>query len=353
MNMKKILSGLLAVSMLSASVALAEDGLMLISEDVVEEGVVLEDTLIYDKAVFEGTAKITEEGELYIATEDEQEIVLNTDENTIFTTADGLKIGLEEITDGSHIRVIASSAMTQILPPQVYAYVVMAGEALPIYAEVESVEQDEDGNTVFFSKDGAYKVVAGEETEILPFATRNIVALSDIKEGSQILVYSNLMTMSIPALVPAEKLVLLPEAVVAEDATEEIVEEDAVVEPKAVETEPEKIILNGEQLDASIKNIDGVYLLPVRKICETAGLDVAWDNTLKAVSVGTVPMGVTLNIGVNSYTKARMMPMELSSAPLLIDALTYVPFGFFTDILGAEAVIADGAISLTLSVNLD
>lgn len=343
MNMRKILTGVLAAAMLSANVvALAEEEVMLISANPAEKDIMLisenpaeeEVVAVYDKAILAGTVKLDEE--LYIIDENEQEIVINTDENTLFVTKEGFKTSREELKDGDKVTVVAASAMTMSLPPQVYGYVVMVGEELPIYVEVSSIETDEDENTVLFSKDGNYKVVIGEETEFAPFATRNIVGLADIKEGSRILVYSNLMTMSIPAMMPAQKVVILPdEAMVSE------------------ETEPETIVLNGETLDAEIKNIDGAYLLPVRKVSETAGLAVAWDDTLKAVTVGTTPMGVTFNVGENSYTKAKMMPMTLSSAPIIIDDLTYVPVDFFTELLGAAVETKDGAIVITLEVNLD
>ncbi len=340
MNIKKILSGVLAVAMLSASgAAFAEEDVLLISAkpEAVEDVAAVEP--IYEKIVLEGTAKITEEKELYIVDSEEMETVINTDENTIFANSDALKISFDEVKDGDKVKVIASSAMMQSLPPQVYGYVVMVGEELPIYVDVEKVEKDEDGNTVIFSKDGTYKVVLGEETEIAPFATRNIVRAEDIKEGSRLFVYASIMTMSIPAVVPAEKIVILPEDVVAEE-TEEVIA-------------PEKIVVNGEEIEGEIKDVDGAYVLPVRVISEKAGLDVAWDDTLKAVTVGTVPMGVTFNIGENAYTKARMMPQTLSLAPSIIDGLTYVPVDFFTEILEAKVENANGVISVELKVNLD
>lgn len=338
MNMKKILSGVLAAAMLSAGAAFAEEDILLISANpAASEDVAAEDVAVYDKAIFEGTAKITEEKELYILDAEENETVINTDENTVFTNAEGLKISFEDIKDGDKVKAITSSAMTMSLPPQVYGYVVMVGEELPIFAEVEKIEKDEDENTVIYSKDGTYKVVVGAETELAPFATRNIVSIADIKEDSRLLVFSNIMTMSLPAVVPAEKIVILPDFVVADET----------------EAEPEKIVLNGEDLAGEIKNVDGAILLPVRAICEKAGLDVAWDDTLKAVSVGTVPMGVTFNIGKNEYTKARMMPQTLSQAPAIIDELTYVPVDFFTDILGATVETKDGTLAVELKVNLD
>ncbi len=341
---RKFLSVILAAAMMAANGAVfAEEteDIMLISENT-EQAEAQGDVpvALYDKVTLEGTAKLTEEKELYIIDAEENETVINTDENTVFATADGNKIGIEELSDGDTLTVIANHAMTMSLPPQVYGHVVIKAVEdvqMPVYVEVERVEKDEDENTVFYSKDGQYKVVYAEETELLPFATRNIVNVADIKEGTRLFVYSNLMTMSIPAVMPAQKLVILPElAEVAEQTVE-----------------PTEIVLNGEKLDAEIQNVDGAYMLPVRKISETAGLMVAWDDTLKAVTVGTVAMGVTFNIGENSYTKARMMPMTLSQAPAIINDRTYVPVDFFTDVLGAEVENKDGAFHITLTVNLD
>ena len=47
-------------------------------------------------------------------------------------------------------------------------------------------------------------------------------------------------------------------------------------------------------------------------------------------------MGVSFNTGVNQYTKAKMMPQELSAAPILVEDRMYVPVDFYTEILGAK-----------------
>ena len=85
---------------------------------------------------------------------------------------------------------------------------------------------------------------------------------------------------------------------------------------------------------------------PIRAIAEKLGLEVAWDDGLKAVSVGTIPMGVTFNIGLNSYTKARMMPQTLSAAPIAENERTFVPVDFFTEILEAEVTVENGVLNI-------
>jgi len=341
MNLKKTLSVILALSTMAASTAaFAEEGVMLIKsyDDEVmliseEETAVTEPLAVeYDKVELYGTAGL-EEGWLYIATET-GDVMLNTDANTLFVDGQGYPTSMEAIENGTTLKVIASQAMTMSLPPQSYAHVIMTADdngGFPIYAEVKNITADSEGNLVFSSKDGVYDIVYGEGmTEVAPFATRNIVTAADIKEGSRILVMADIMTMSIPAMVPANKIILLPE--VAE------IEETALIE---------KVTVNGADFDFIEK--DSVILLPVRAICEKAGLSVQWDDNLKAVTVGTVPMGVTFNIGLNSYTKARMMPQTLSAAPIAENERTYVPVDFFTEILGGTAVNENGTLVINFN----
>lgn len=350
MIIRKTLSAILAVSMIAASgAAFAEEAndIMLISANPEEEIMLIseEETVAtepyaveYDKAELYGEAKIEEDG-LYIVTEN-GDVQLNVDDNTLFVDGSGFKSSIEAIEAGASLKVVASNAMTMSLPPQSYAYVViMADEngGFPIYAEVKSIEAGEEGSFTFASKDGLYEIVYAEaSTEVAPFATRNIVTVADIKEGSRILVYSDIMTMSIPALVPSNKIVILPEIA---EVTEDVV--------------PTAVTVNGEEVDfADAKAVfekDGMWMLPVRAIAEKAGLEVKWDSELNAVSVGTVPMGVTFNLGVNSYTKARMMPQTLSSEPICKNDRTYVPVDFFTEILEAKTSIENGTLNISFN----
>ena len=333
MILKKTLATVLALASLAAhSAAFAEDDIMLISENpVAEEQFMVE----YDKAELYGTANM-EEGNLYIATEN-GDVMLNTDANTVFVDGMGYKTAMEAIENGTSLKVIASNAMTMSIPPQSYAHVVMLADengGYPIYAEVKEVLTDDNGNLVFASKDGTYHIVYGAEmTQVEPFATRNIVMASDIKEGTRILVFADIMTMSLPALVPANRIVILPEV------TE--INEDEI---------PTSVTVNGEAIDAGdaleVLEKDSMILLPVRAISEKLGLDVAWDDGLKAITVGTIPMGATFNIGVNQYTKARMMPQTLSAAPITENGRTYVPVDFFTEILEAQVSVENGVLNI-------
>lgn len=337
MNIKRILSITLAAAMLAASgsvfaeEAVPED-IMLISANPAE----------YDKVELFGTASVKEDGLYIIDTADMPEVQLNTDENTIFVGADGYGSALEAVEDGASLMVVASPAMTRSIPPQTYAYVVITADengGFPIYAEVSSVEKDENDNTVISSADGKYKIVYSEETAtIKPFATKNIVKIDDVTVGTRLLVSSEIMTMSIPAIVPAESIVILPEITEAEDTEESI---------------PEKVILNGKEMSADefaaqIINRDGAFLFPVRVLCEAAGLNVAWNAENRAITVSSASSSVNFKIGVNSYAKKDGGELALSSAPILENDLTYVPVDFFSQLLNAETETVDGIISITI-----
>ncbi len=338
---KKILSVIMASAMLSANGAVfaeeqAANDIMLISET-------LQVSAESSKVTLGGKISSNEDGQLLI-TDGNSETVINFDENTLFITADGNKISKDDINAEDSVTLIADSAMTRSLPPQCYGYIVIKhGEedaTLPIYAEIATVSEDENGNTVVLSRDGNYRIVIGEETRLMPLATRQIVGLDEIKEGARILVYSDIMTMSIPAVVPAERVIVLGEEVQGS--------EDAAEEAKI-----EEIIVNGEKIDGKIIDNNGILMLPVRKICEKLGLDVTWNGERKAIAVGTVQMGAEFNIGVNSYKKAKMMAQQLSAAPVLDEDTTYVPSDFFAEIAESEVIAEDGAIKINYTVNVD
>lgn len=359
--MKKILSILLAATMVLSCgvVAFAEevkDGttdvvqgdIMLISEDEIAEPVETEEvkdgtteevqgdvmliaeenvTPVYNKSVVDGSVVKVEDTQITVKTEND-EIIINVDDNTVFVKEDSSNISLTDIKEKSVLRVVASNAVTMSIPAQVYGYVVMVAEpetiepAFPFYFEVEEVVVGEEG-TEITSADGMYKLVLGEDTVVTPFRTKNIVTVSDIKYGTELLVTAPTATMSIPSVLSATNIVML--------------------EAKTV-TNTESVYVNDEEVEMTVV-VDGVVKVPVRFVAEKLGYEVGWDGNLSQVTVGTVPMGVNFVIGENAYNKSRMTPFELSAAPELIESRTYVPVDFFTEVLGAKVKVVDGTLS--------
>ena len=309
--------------------------IMLISDDLeVTEPV-------YDKQILDGTITAVEDGQIIINVG--AEYAINVDESTIIIDENAQKV--TDLKVGATVRVVASTMVTRSIPPQCYGYVVMVSEAeapvFPFYAEVKAVTAEEDA-IKFATADEVYEIAMTAETQVANLDGTALKA-EDVKAGDIVLFYTDILTFSIPAQGVANKVVVLGQVVVPET------EEEVVVE--TVVTNLDKVVVNGTEVATKVISEDAATLLHVRAVCEAMGLEVAWDNDLFAVTVGTIPMGVNFKVGENSYNKARMMPFTLSVAPQLInDELTYIPVDFLTEILGAQVTIVDGTLNINYVV---
>ena len=78
------------------------------------------------------------------------------------------------------------------------------------------------------------------------------------------------------------------------------------------------ILVDGVQIETAETFLtdDGTLMVPLRAIAEALGFEVEWDAAARAVTVGDK---ATLTIG--------------ESSSVIADNLTYVPLGFFRDVL--------------------
>ncbi|MDD4688438.1 MAG: copper amine oxidase N-terminal domain-containing protein [Eubacteriales bacterium] len=335
--MKKFLliltiAAILLTSVVSFAEEIGDGSLSIIQGDIMAINELDERPAVFspitDKQIIDGTIAGVEEGRIII--DNDSNFAINTDENTIIINEKMQVITLADVKENSKIRVIASAMETRSIPPQSYGYVVMISEAeqplFPIYAEVAKIATGE-GFTLITSADGQYIVRVTPETIVTKL---NGEKVAEVKAGDTILFSTSILTFSIPAQGNADSIVVLNSA--AEVAEEKV-------------TNLDKVVVNGKEITTKV--IDGeTTLVHVRAISETLGYEVAWDNQLFAVAVGTVPMGVNFKIGENRYNKAKMMPATLSAAPQLINDLTYVPVDFFSEILEAEVTIVDGVLNI-------
>lgn len=75
-------------------------------------------------------------------------------------------------------------------------------------------------------------------------------------------------------------------------------------------------------------------MVPLREIAEgKLGLKITWNNEDRSIEIGEGPQWTSIKIGENSYFYAKIAPFELSQAPEIKDGLTYVPVGFFSEVL--------------------
>lgn len=145
--------------------------------------------------------------------EEKSPIVLNIADSTIIMKADGTPLDFSDLKSGDKINVVHNVNMTASLPPQVSAYTVIVSDenvAVPQYIKVKQIVTENDLTTIT-SDDGNFIVMMNKDTEVVPFKTKNVVKASDIDVNSEIFVWSDIMTLSIPAQMTANKVMILPE----------------------------------------------------------------------------------------------------------------------------------------------
>lgn len=127
------------------------------------------------------------------------------DRDTYIVEGDSGKLRLPyALKVGQKVTAYYSATMTRSLPPQSHALAI--------------VLEDSEESASFFevaqaslAKDGSYVTVLNTNNDVI--ATIDAAACKDfakIKKGDKLLVWSSMMTMSLPAQTHAEKVVVLP-----------------------------------------------------------------------------------------------------------------------------------------------
>ena len=193
--MKKIISVILALVLLTPNVFAME-----ISRAP-------EVPVSYNKTIMSGAFKSFEEGQLLL-NDGKRDFAINTDEKTLFIDSDAKKIDMSAVKADTDFMIVSDIAQTRSIPPQSYGYVVIekTSENMPTYVEAAEVKDSE-----ITSADNKYIITALDSAEIVSLETGNKLSASDIKKDSKLLVYASIMTMSIPAQVSAEKIVVIDE----------------------------------------------------------------------------------------------------------------------------------------------
>lgn len=146
-----------------------------------------------------GSIEQVGEGELIVDNQSHNssmgEMILQIDpeQTKVLDAVDGLPTALSDIT-GDAFEAYLGPTMTMSLPPQTTAELVIVNipqdAQAPLYVTARgAVEETELGMTLMTEYGAAY--VLTEETQILPYLTRNIVRAEDITEGSNCLIWQN------------------------------------------------------------------------------------------------------------------------------------------------------------------
>jgi len=396
---KKIFATLLAAAMLTTSGAALADEVT-----TTDEVPAVEQTIAQKQYIVTGftvNAVTEEDSILMLDCTDEYEGPANlaVTESTPIYDNTGKKLSREDIKEGAKLTMHynAANPTLMIYPPQ------YTPDMLIVETEGEGFVDTDVYSNELVNADNSLALNISDETVVEKVNGEKATA-EDVKNAHATVFYTN-TTRGIPAQTTPSKVIILDnafdptmeqpatmgdETTILDDAMmvdpdmnkpaemgdETTILDDAMmVDPdmnKPAEMGDETTILddammvtpvadstltvNGQVLDVDFIRVNNTLMLPVRAVAEAMGLEVQWDDSLKAVTVGTVPMGVSFAIGNDSYTKARMMPFSLGQAPILVrfndtTDYTYVPVNFFTEILEAQLQETEnGSITLTREI---
>ncbi|WP_127585179.1 DUF3298 domain-containing protein [Paenibacillus koleovorans] len=100
--------------------------------------------------------------------------------------------------------------------------------------------------------------------------------------------------------------------------------------PTGSEVAKLEIVLAADQLQ---KSSDGVALVPLRLAGEQLGFTVTWVEATRSAELSKGAQWTAVYEGKDSYSRNKMAPVQLGTAPVIIGEKLYVPQSFFSDIL--------------------
>ena len=236
-----------------------------------------------------------------------------------------------------------SAPMIMIYPPQYNIEIMIVDDP----ERGMEVTVDRLSETLHTS-DGKIQIKIGEHIQVL---TQDGEMFRDESgfAGRLVIVFHNPVDDSIPAQALAWKIIVLYEKIMPLPIEiETTVNEETLVRLNSGEiiignVEEMDIVVNNETINAPRAYMkDGTVMVPLRYIAEALGFQVQWERATRSIMLGRT---ISLSIGNDYYTYARMAPITLGMAPELKDGITFVPLNFFTEVARMNnAYVSEGQI---------
>jgi len=98
-----------------------------------------------------------------------------------------------------------------------------------------------------------------------------------------------------------------------------------------------RVVYNNREIHFSQYPImeQGRIYIPVRKACETFGMQVGWDAKTLGVTLKNDSLNVKMTLG-SDKVMINGKVQTMSAKPFKIDAVTYVPLRFISETLGMK-----------------
>lgn len=225
---------------------------------------------------------------------EQQEMIFYVADAYLVDSVKGTPFALKQDLVGEAVRIYYGPQVMMSIPAKSPATAVILdnSENHANFAVVESIEHNENGSVTVVTDQGSRLVTIAADAEVSPFMTKNIVKLPDIQKGAKVLLYYDIMTLSMPAQAHTSKVVLLQPAEAAE-------------QPENTEEE----------------------MVPVKQMADSLGMDLEWNHETKTITLRKGNFSATMAIGKKEAGINKMLVM-LDKEPRLINNTTYVPASF-------------------------
>ncbi len=220
----------------------------------------------------------------------------------------------------------AQAPMLAIYPPRYSAAVLAVDMPEDVSIKVDRFDSE------LVSSDNELKLNVSEDTEIISKDGKPYKG--ELKNKNLVVIY-NFTTRSIPAQTNPIKVIVLDE----EKA--QPTQPTSTEQPKDTEEKPseesissediKQLVVDGKVLDTNkpFVNNEGVVMVPLRAVSEALNYSVKWNEEINGIMLDNV---ITLKVGEDYYTHAKATGIELGTAPVLVDGVTYVPLKFFKEV---------------------
>lgn len=255
------------------------------------------------------------------------EIVLHVPDNAYLLNAqDGTTVSFGHLKKGDIITAYYGPQLAKSLPPQGTAIALLVGDqkqgGAGMYMEVAKLEE---------MSNGSIRVLCTNGERLVTITPDVFGQIANIKEGSKLVVWYDIMTMSMPGQAKATKVVLLSDK-----------------KSIQIHTGAGTIVIDGQEIALGeydvIQTTPTTIMLPLRVMAEALGYTVSWDGDKGTVelqsSVGTI---ATMTIGSKEYGKLKMA-VPLDDAPEIVNGKTLVPVEFFTQVLNIKVAVSNSHI---------
>lgn len=317
MKSKKVLAGLLAATILSLNTATAfavnADNVMPVNDagQIIEANPIKSELPSLEKFKFGSFTGKVKAITAFEGVEDSKFVLVENSEGieaNIIISKDTYVLNNAEIAVGTVITGFfnANAPMIMIYPAQYNAEVVVVDN------KDQNVKVDLfDENLI--SSDQFLKLNISVATEII---LQDGAAFKGELANKKLVVLYGPSTRSIPAQTTPDKVIVLLE------------KEAAPVNPLPGDVSKMDIVVNNKKIEApaAYTNEKGTVMVPLRAIAEALGYEVTWNNAQQSAFLGKA---ISLTIGLDSYNYMKTAPIQLGTAPTIVDGKTFVPLSFF------------------------